>query len=144
MIVGDCRVFAIESGITEAWESLSQLALGYFVVHVGGRAFGVRQADASTLGCSFNEVGHRLRRRGTHVLPIALDVPAPLRSRQHTSMHSIAIMHERITSDFRSTSSSMLYNRVGRYGLQMGTRLLMMEATFCSSTWIAECVLSHS
>lgn len=76
MIVGDCRVFAIESGITEAVESLSQFALGYFVIHVGGRAFGVRQPDASMLGCSFNEVEHRLRRRGTHVLPIPLDVSA--------------------------------------------------------------------
>jgi hypothetical protein len=73
MIVGDCRVFAIESGITEALESLSQLALGYFVIHVGGRASGVRQPDASMLGCSFNEVEHRLRRRGTHVPPIPLD-----------------------------------------------------------------------
>lgn len=76
MIVGDCRIFAIESGITEAVESLSQLALGYFVIHVGGRVFGVRQPDASMLGCSFNEVEHRLQRRGTHVPPISLDVPA--------------------------------------------------------------------
>lgn len=76
MIVGDCRIFAIESGITEAVESLSQLALGYFVIHVGGRAFGVRQPDASMLGFSFNEVERRLQRRGTHVPPIPLDVPA--------------------------------------------------------------------
>ncbi|MBY5775224.1 hypothetical protein GFL49_33865 [Rhizobium leguminosarum bv. viciae] len=76
MIVGDCRIFAIESGITEAVENLSQLALGYFVIHVGGRAFGVRQPDASLLGCSFDEVERRLQRRGMHVPPIPLDVPA--------------------------------------------------------------------
>jgi hypothetical protein len=76
MIVGDCRVFAIESGITEAIENTSQLALGFFVVHVGGRAFGVRQPDASMLGCSFSEVELRFRRRGTHVPPIPPDVPA--------------------------------------------------------------------
>lgn len=77
MIVGDSRIFAIESEITEAVESLSQLALGYFVIHVGGRVFGVRQPDASMLGCSFNEVEHRLRRRGEHASPIPDDIPAP-------------------------------------------------------------------
>lgn len=77
MIVGDCRVFAIESEITEATESLSQLVLGFFVIHIGGRAFGVRQPNASMLGCSFNEVEHRLRRWGTHASPIPLDVSAP-------------------------------------------------------------------
>jgi hypothetical protein len=76
MIVGDHRIFAIESGITEAVESVSQLALGYFVIHVGGRAFGVRQPDASMLACSFNEVEHRLRRRGMHAPRIPLHVPA--------------------------------------------------------------------
>lgn len=76
MIVGDHRIFAIESGITEAVESLSQLALGYFVIHAGGRAFGVRQPEASMLGCSFNEVERRLQRRGTHAPPIPFDVPA--------------------------------------------------------------------
>lgn len=60
MIVGDHRIFAIESGITEAVESLPQLALGYFVIHVGGRAFGIRQPDASMLGCSFNQEKHGL------------------------------------------------------------------------------------
>lgn len=77
MIVGDCRIFAIESEITEATESLSQLALGFFVLHIGGRAFGVRKPNASMLGCSFNEVEHRLRRRRTHASPIPLDVSAP-------------------------------------------------------------------
>lgn len=76
MIVGDCRVFAIESEITEATESLSQLALGFFVVYVGGRAFGVRRPYASMLACSFNEVERRLGRRGMHVSPIPPDVPA--------------------------------------------------------------------
>ncbi|MGV1949361.1 Imm42 family immunity protein [Agrobacterium vitis] len=76
MIVGDCRVFAIESDITDAMESPSQLALGFFVIHVGGRIFGVRQHDASLLGCSFNHVEHRLQRRGTHVFDRLADVKA--------------------------------------------------------------------
>lgn len=76
MIVGDCCVFAIESKIADAVESLSQLALGSFVIHVGGRAFGVREPDASMLGCSFNEVEHRLQRRGMHQFPMLADVTA--------------------------------------------------------------------
>ncbi|MFS8049901.1 Imm42 family immunity protein [Rhizobium sp. BR 314] len=76
MIVGDCRIFAIESGITEAVENLSQLALGYFAVYVGGRVFGVREPDASMLGCSFHEVEHRLLRRGAHAPPIPVGTPA--------------------------------------------------------------------
>lgn len=76
MIVGDCCVFAIESKITEAVERLSQLALGFFVIHVGRHAFGVRKPDASMLGCSFGEVEHRLQRRGTHLLPMLADVAA--------------------------------------------------------------------
>jgi hypothetical protein len=76
MIVGDCCVFAIESGITEAMESPSQMALGFFVIHVGGRAFGVRKPDASMLGCSFNEVEYRVRRRGMHLFPALAEARA--------------------------------------------------------------------
>ncbi|MBA3040237.1 MAG: immunity 42 family protein [Alphaproteobacteria bacterium] len=76
MIVGDCCVFAIESRITDAVESLSQLALGSFFIHVGGRTYGSREPDASMLGCSFNEVEHRLQRRGTHQFPALADVAA--------------------------------------------------------------------
>lgn len=76
MIVGDCSIFAIESGIAEAFEDLSQVALGFFVIHVGGRAFGVREPDATLLGCSFSEVQRRLQRRGTHTPSIPLDAPA--------------------------------------------------------------------
>lgn len=142
MIVGDHRIFAIESGITEVVESVSQLALGYFVIHVGGRTFGVRQPDASMLGCSFNEVEHRLRRRGMHVPPILLHVPATEVATAYLDA-SIEIAHARITSDFRRTNLSMPYNPVGQYGLRMGTRPLMMEATFCSSMWTAACALSR-
>ncbi|MVA80924.1 hypothetical protein GOZ89_15975 [Agrobacterium vitis] len=76
MIVGDCRVFAIESDITDAVENPSQLALGFFVIHVGGRIFGVRQPDASLLGCSFNQVEDRLQRRGTHLFDMLADIKA--------------------------------------------------------------------
>ncbi|MVA23522.1 Imm42 family immunity protein [Agrobacterium vitis] len=76
MIVGDCRVFGIESDITNALENPSQLALGFFVIHVGEQMFGVRKPDASLLGCSFNQVEHRLKRRGTHLFDMLTDVKA--------------------------------------------------------------------
>lgn len=76
MIVGDCSVFAIESEITEAVNSLSQKALGFFVIHLCGKAFGVSKPDASMLGCSVEAVGERLARRGRHVIPALTDVVA--------------------------------------------------------------------
>jgi len=76
MIVGDCSVFAIESRIADVVESPSQLALGSFLIHIGGRAFGVRKPDASMLGCSFHEVERRLRRQGKHLLPELADITA--------------------------------------------------------------------
>jgi hypothetical protein len=76
MIAGDPSVFAIESEITEALENPGQMALGFFIIHVGGRAFGVKEPDASCLGCSFNEVEARLRRRGMHMSPFPTDYHA--------------------------------------------------------------------
>ncbi|MBH0239763.1 Imm42 family immunity protein [Methylobrevis albus] len=78
MLVGDVSILAIESAITRAVPNRSQLALGYFVLHVGGKVYGVRALDATMLGCSFQEVENRLRRRGTHVLPALADVDAAL------------------------------------------------------------------
>jgi hypothetical protein len=40
--------------------------LGYFVIHLGGKMFGVRSSDATLLACSFDTVQRRLARRGTH------------------------------------------------------------------------------
>lgn len=66
MLVGDPNFFAIESSITIAFPGLGQRALGYFLIHLRGRSYGVRKPDASLLACSFGEVGDRLARRGTH------------------------------------------------------------------------------
>jgi hypothetical protein len=71
MIVGDPGVFAIESRITEAYERLSFLALGYFRIHVQGESFGVCEPDATMLGCSYDEVERRIADRGKHVAPFA-------------------------------------------------------------------------
>ncbi len=78
VIIGDPSSFAIESEIAEVLSSNSQLALGFFVIHLGGTAFGVRKPDASLLGCSFHEVIDRLARRGTHCIPALDDIEARL------------------------------------------------------------------
>lgn len=76
MIIGDKSKFAIESGITEAYERLSWIALGFFLIHIQGYAYGVREPDATMLACSFNEVRERVARRGTHIAAFAEDTDA--------------------------------------------------------------------
>src|SRR5580700_10908121 len=71
VIIGDPSVFAIESGITQAYDRLSQRALGFFVIPVGGRRFGVYKPDATMLGCSFDTVQRRIAERGTHTASFA-------------------------------------------------------------------------
>ena len=67
MIVGDRSKLAIESGITMAFDSSSSLfALGYFVLHIGGRCYGVARGDATMLGCSFDQVARIIANRGQH------------------------------------------------------------------------------
>jgi hypothetical protein len=68
MVVGDPSVLAIESSITQPYEELSQRALGFFVLHVGGKSYGIRSPDATLLACSFDAVGRRIAQRGKHVV----------------------------------------------------------------------------
>ena len=74
MLIGDPSTFAIESGTTCAYERLSFRALGYFLIHIGGRCFGVRDPDASMLACSLGEVEGRIARRGSHITPFATEI----------------------------------------------------------------------
>ena len=76
MIVGNPNIFAIESEITRAYERTSQLALGFFVVHVAGRCYGIREPEASMLGVSFDQIGQRIARRGNHNPPFPMNAPA--------------------------------------------------------------------
>ena len=66
MIVGT-DTFAIESGISEAYEHPSLRGLGFFQIRLAGIAYGVRSMDATLLACSFDEVAKRVRDRGTHL-----------------------------------------------------------------------------
>jgi hypothetical protein len=66
MIVGDPNIFAIESRVTLAYDRPSQLALGFFAIHVMGRCYGVRKPDATMLADPFNEAVKRIAMRGSH------------------------------------------------------------------------------
>jgi hypothetical protein len=76
MMIGNPLKFAIESEITQASERPSQMALGFFVIGVMGRSYGVREPNATTLGASFNEVGRRIAGRGSHNLPVVMEADA--------------------------------------------------------------------
>lgn len=65
-----------KAALPRCFEHPTPSALGYFIIHVGGRAYGVREPEASLLGCSFDGVEHRLWRRGTHLLPLSAGVSA--------------------------------------------------------------------
>src|SRR6185295_8218096 len=41
-------------------------ALGFFVIHIAGRRYGVYTPEATMLGCSFDQVGRRIANRGAH------------------------------------------------------------------------------
>lgn len=72
MICGNPSVFAIESGITKAFDRLSFRGLGFFNIHAAGRRYGVYKPDATMLACSFDSVQHRIAHRGKHTAPFAL------------------------------------------------------------------------
>jgi hypothetical protein len=71
MIIGDPKIFAIESAITRAYDRLSFRALGFFVIYIKGECYGVRDPQATMIACSLNEVENRLSNRGFHVAPFA-------------------------------------------------------------------------
>lgn len=71
MMIGNPAVFAIESQITRAYESLGRRALGFFVLHVGGQRYGVYKPEATMLANSFDMVQERITCRGKHTAPFA-------------------------------------------------------------------------
>jgi len=73
MIIGDRSMFAIESSITQAYSRLSARALGYFVVYVSSKRYGVRSNNATLLASSFDEVEDRIAHRGIHTAPFVFE-----------------------------------------------------------------------
>src|SRR5260370_38825365 len=76
MIAGDPEVFALEARISRAYSRLSLRALGYFVMYVTGRRFGVYNEQATLLACSLEAVRQRIASRGLHIAPFADTRPA--------------------------------------------------------------------
>jgi hypothetical protein len=73
MIIGSPTTVAIESGVSRAYAELGMRALGFFIIRVAGQSFGVREADATLLACSFDSVERRIAHRGRHVAPFATE-----------------------------------------------------------------------
>jgi hypothetical protein len=73
MIVGDSSVFAIESGLTAAYERLSLRGLGFFIIHVGGYCYGVRAPRATALALPYDGIGKRIADRGKHTAPFSTE-----------------------------------------------------------------------
>jgi hypothetical protein len=71
MIIGNPASFAIESEITQAYKDPGKLGLGFFIVHIGGRQYGVRAPDATLLALAFDSSNDHLARRGTRVAPFS-------------------------------------------------------------------------
>jgi hypothetical protein len=69
----DPSTLAIESSITQPYERPSQRALGFFVLHIGGKSCGVRSSAATVLACSFDAVRRRLARRGKHCVELGAE-----------------------------------------------------------------------
>jgi hypothetical protein len=76
MIVGQPTIFAIESGMTQAYDRLSLRGLGFFVIHVGGLRYGVCSPDATMLANSCDAVNDRIDHRGEHTAPFATEPDA--------------------------------------------------------------------
>lgn len=75
-LVGNPQIFAIESCITNAYANLSLRALGFFVIHVGGKCYGVRKPEASLLASSLHTVQRRIARRGMHAVDLGAEADA--------------------------------------------------------------------
>lgn len=67
MIVGDVKTFAIEFQISEAHPDDHFWALGFFIVHVNGREYGVRSDNATMLANAVDGAAELLRTRGVTV-----------------------------------------------------------------------------
>jgi hypothetical protein len=61
--------FSIESFISSAYSNKSTLAIGYFLIHIKGITYGIKEFDATALANSYDEVLRRLSMRGKHIAP---------------------------------------------------------------------------
>jgi hypothetical protein len=94
MIIGNPAQFAVEYSITEAYEILSQRALGYFVIHVFGTTYGIKTLNAALLGSAFYELKEIIERRGTHVAPFSSEPDATDIANGYLAAYNLDREHE--------------------------------------------------
>lgn len=76
MIVGDRSHFAIESDVSVSYERKSFRALGFFVIYLQGRLYGVKRPEATMMAASFDNIADRIASRGRHTAPFAAEPSA--------------------------------------------------------------------
>jgi hypothetical protein len=76
ILIGDPARFALESQITTAYSVPGLRALGFFVIHIRGKRYGVHEPDATMLACAFDGVKERIRWRGRHTAPFSAEPDA--------------------------------------------------------------------
>ena len=76
MITGSPQFFAIESQICQVSLRPGLMGLGFFVIHLLGNVYGVREPDATALACSYDSVGTILEQRGLHEVTLLQEVDA--------------------------------------------------------------------
>lgn len=70
-LVGNPATFAVESCITEAYETPSLVGLGAFMVYVAGSCYGRRAQDSTHLANPRDGIKRRIADRGRHVAPFS-------------------------------------------------------------------------
>jgi hypothetical protein len=90
ILVGDVNIIAVESYVDQFLPAKGQLGVGYFIIHVAGRVFGVKDRRASVLGNSYYEVCERIGRRGKHDLSFSGQVDA-----KELSLSVLNILYDR-------------------------------------------------
>ncbi len=99
--------FYLESYVDSYLPNISQMAIGYFNISIGGRVFGVRKNDATLLACSYDAVLRRLKGRNAHTLsfgetfPPNVFVAALLRSHLGDLSHGLLLSDEEF-EEFRA------------------------------------------
>lgn len=70
--------FYLESYVDSWLPNISQMAIGYFTISIGGSTFGVKETDATLLACSYHTVLQRLKDRNSHTLSFGQEYPPDL------------------------------------------------------------------
>lgn len=71
MIIGNPKLFAIESYISSFNKNSGIRGIGFFLIHILNKEYGVRKKDATALGCSFDEIENRIKMRNMHTAPFS-------------------------------------------------------------------------